>query len=143
MLQHIKKFLKILQEDKKLQKFLLVGVVNTIFGYSIYAFFLFVGFNFNLAAFLATIIGVLFNFKTSSKFVFKNNSNKLLFKFVLSYVLIYILNIVSLNIFNFLNFNMYLAGFITVGYLSLVSFFLQKNFVFNQKNRIKWKKLVL
>ena len=119
--------------DKKFQKFLIVGVINTIFSYSLYAFFLSLGIHYGVAVLLSTILGVLFNFKTIGKFVFNNDSNRLIFKFIVPYVVIYFLNIGSLRVFDFFDFNMYFAGFIVTIYLSLVSFYLNKKFVFNQK----------
>jgi putative flippase GtrA len=119
--------------DKKFQKFLIVGVINTIFSYSLYAFFLSLGIHYGVAVLLSTILGVLFNFKTIGKFVFNNGSNRLIFKFIAPYVVIYFLNIGSLRVFDFFDFNMYFAGFIVTIYLSLVSFYLNKKFVFNQK----------
>ena len=119
--------------DKKFQKFLIVGVINTIFSYSLYAFFLSLGIHYGVAVLLSTILGVLFNFKTIGKFVFNNDSNRLIFKFIVPYVVIYFLNIGSLRVFDFFDFNMYFAGFIVTIYLSLVSFYLNNKFVFNQK----------
>ena len=69
--------------DKKFRKFFLVGVVNTIFGYSLYALFLSLGFHYNIAVLFSTILGILFNFKTIGKFVFNKSSNRFFLKFVL------------------------------------------------------------
>ena len=119
--------------DKKFQKFLIVGFINTIFSYSLYAFFLSLGIHYGVAVLLSTILGVLFNFKSIGIFVFNNDSNRLIFKFIVPYVVIYFLNIGSLRVFDFFDFNMYFAGFIVTIYLSLASFYLNKKFVFNQR----------
>ena len=125
--KEFKKFLL----DKKFRKFLLVGVVNTIFGYSLYALFLSLGFHYNIAVLFSTILGILFNFKTIGKFVFNKSSNQFFLKFVSSYVIIYFLNITLLSIFDYFGFNMYLAGLIAIICLAFVSFYLNKKFVFN------------
>ena len=52
----IRTFLKI-----KLVRFLLVGVMNAVFGYGCFAGFLYLGLHYSMALLLATILGVLFN----------------------------------------------------------------------------------
>ena len=50
-------------------KFLVVGAVNTVFGYSCYAGLLFIGLHYSLAALFGTLLGVVFNYlSTSSTF---------------------------------------------------------------------------
>jgi putative flippase GtrA len=50
-------------------KFLVVGAVNTVFGYSCYAGLLFIGLHYSLAALFGTLLGIVFNYlSTSSTF---------------------------------------------------------------------------
>ena len=60
----------------KFIKFLFVGGVNTVFGYSIFALFLFLGMHYAVATLFATILGILFNFKTTGVIVFNNKDNR-------------------------------------------------------------------
>jgi putative flippase GtrA len=112
--------------------FLLVGALNTIFGYSVYAIFLFIGLHYASAAFLATCIGVLFNFKTTGRIVFQNTKNVLLFKFIFVYMLIYLINIVFLSMLLSMGINAYIGGAITILPMALLGFFLNQRFVFTQ-----------
>lgn len=116
--------------DKRFQIFLLVGTLNTLFGYSVYAFLLFIGLHYALAAFLATCIGVLFNFKTTGRIVFQSTGKGLLFKFILVYTVLYIINITILQFLLFIGINAYLGGAICIPPMALLSFFLNKRFVF-------------
>jgi putative flippase GtrA len=50
-------------------RFLLVGVLNTIFGYFLYGTLILIGLDYKLAVLLATILGVLFNFQTTGRLV--------------------------------------------------------------------------
>ena len=78
-------------------RFLLVGVLNTFFGYAAYAVFLFVGFPYPVALLLATICGIIFNYFNFGKFVFSSNHDWLAFsKFVTVYAAIYAINVVGL-----------------------------------------------
>lgn len=122
----------------KLFKFLIVGSVNTLFGYSLYALFIFCGLHYSIATLLSTIIGILFNFKTIGKFVFESRDNKLIHKFIAVYIFIYLLNVISLKIFVYYKTNLYLSGALLVLPLALISFYLNHQFVFTKgKNNEK------
>ncbi len=116
--------------DNKFIRFLFVGGLNTIFGYLMFALFIFLDFHYSIAVLLSTILGVLFNFKTTGRFVFGNQDNILLFKFVGVYVLIYILNTSALKVFNLYRLNMYVAGLIVLLPMAMIAFVLNKKFVF-------------
>ena len=70
--EFIKKYLK---KNQTFIRFIFIGVINTIFGYGIYLIFLFAGLNFALAVLLSTILGVIFNFFTTGRFVFNSTNN--------------------------------------------------------------------
>lgn len=120
-----------LKIDIKFLKFLIVGAINTIFAYSIYAFFIFLGLNADLALFFQYVLGVLWNFKTTGVLVFKNNDNRLIFKFILSYIFTFIINSILLNILlKFLN--EYLAQLVLVLPIAILSFCIFKFWVFKK-----------
>lgn len=114
--------------------FFFVGGINTMFGYSLYALLLFINLHYALASFLATIGGVLFNFKTTGTIVFRNSDNKLLYKFVLVYCFTYFVNVLFLRAFYVFEVNMYLAGAIMVVPVALLSYTLLNRFVFGGDN---------
>lgn len=111
-------------------RFILVGILNTLFGYIIYFSFILLGFNYGFAATASYIVGVLFNFKTYGSLVFKNNSNKLIFKFTLSYLIIYILYVGFIKIFLLINFNELISGAFSTIITALISYFTNKYYVF-------------
>jgi len=124
----------VLREERKiLLLFLLVGGINTLFGYSLYAILLYFHLHYALASLLATIGGVLFNFKSTGVIVFKNHNNRLLYKFIAVYCVTYSFNIGCLKIFATFNANMYIAGAILVLPLALFSYVLLRKFVFGGK----------
>lgn len=117
--------------NNKFVKFILVGILNTIVGYGLFAFFVYLGLHYTLAVLFSTILGVLFNFKTIGKLVFDSHDNSLIFRFILVYIIVYILNITGLWIFKINGFNnMYINGFLLLAPLAVVSFILNKKFVF-------------
>ena len=60
----MEKLLNLFNQNKKFILFLCVGLLNTLFGYSIFAFFLWIGVHFTISALISTIAGILFNFTT-------------------------------------------------------------------------------
>ncbi len=116
-------------------KFILVGILNTAFGYFVFAALLYFGLHYTLAVVLSTIAGVLFNFKTTGKLVFKNDNNKLIFKFVAVYAFTSIIGIIVLRLAELVNVNLYFAGMVSTGICAIISFILNKNWVFKyEKN---------
>ena len=53
-------------------RFLIIGILNTAFGYGVYTLFLFFGVQYQLASMGALIFGIVFSFNTQRKFVFNN-----------------------------------------------------------------------
>ncbi len=111
-------------------RFLIVGGINTAFGYGIFALLIFLKFHYALAVLLSTILGVLFNFKTTGRLVFESKENGLIFKFVGVYAIIYVINTASLGVFNFYRVNMYLAGAVMILPMAMLAFVLNKSLVF-------------
>lgn len=113
-------------------RFLIVGGINTLFGYSCFALFIFIGIHYSLAVLFSTICGVLFNFKATGIIVFKNKSNKLIFRFVAVYGVVYIINVLFLKALISNNVNAYLAGGLLLFPIAVITFFLQKKLVFTE-----------
>ena len=111
--------------------FLFVGVLNTLVGYLLYVFFVWVGCNYIFAPLFSTILGVLFNFKTIGVIVFKSHNNRLLGKFFGVYGMVYVCNVLGLKCLDKVGVtNMYIAGAILVLPLALLGFYLNKKWVF-------------
>lgn len=113
--------------------FLFVGGINTLFGYGIFALFIFCGIHYMIATLLSTVMGILFNFKSTGGIVFKNKDNGLIFKFFSVYAITFILNVLFLKIALYNNFNIYIASFAITIPMAFVSYFLQKNLVFRRE----------
>ncbi|MDR0891849.1 MAG: GtrA family protein [Mediterranea sp.] len=117
--------------NKTFLRFAIVGVVNTLFGVGLYCLFIYLGVPYRLAVLLSTVLGVLFNFKTIGTFVFRNKDNRLLFRFVLAYVVAYFVNIGIIHLLLLTtSLGEYWAGIIATPAVAIVSFLLQKRFVF-------------
>lgn len=128
---------------QEIAAFLAVGTINTLFGYSCYASFIFLGMSYPLALLCSTILGVLFNFKTIGSLVFKNSNNLLIFKFIAVYLCIYLFNISLVSLLKATNINLYIAGLIAVLPSALMSFVLNKMWVFKSPIKLPPSQLEL
>ena len=108
-------------------RFVVVGGVNTLFGYGAYALFLWLGFHFASAALLGTLAGIVFNFFTTGRFVFDGSHDfRRLPRFVGTYVVIYLINVGSIAALVRLGLSPYTAGFVLVAPMAFVSFVLMR-----------------
>ena len=115
-------------------RFVLVGCLNTAFGFGIYCLMIWLGLSYWWATLVSNVLGVLFNFKTIGILVFKNPDNKLFWRFVSCYVLAYGLNVSIIFLFkHFAGLNDYWSGLIATVFVALFSFFYQKLFVFKTR----------
>jgi putative flippase GtrA len=117
-------------------RFLLVGGINTVFGYCMYALVTFTGLHYSIAMLLAQVSGVIFNFYTTGKLVFNNSDVRLFLRFFCVYITIYVINVLLLGVFERASYNMYIAGALLVLPNALLSFFLNKILVFSKHSII-------
>lgn len=118
--------------ETRLLKFFLVGGLNTLFGYSVYALFIYAGLHYSIASLFSTVLGVLFNFKTTGVLVFKSRDNRLIYKFVGVYVVGYAVNVGLLKILHSIGVDPYVSGAILLLPLAMLSYVLLKKFVFKE-----------
>ena len=115
-------------------RFVLVGCLNTAFGYAVYCLMLWIGLSYWWASLMGNILGVLFNFKTIGILVFKNPDNRLFFRFVSCYVLAYGLNVGIIYVLtNYTILNDYWSGLIALPFVAMFTYVYQKLFVFKKK----------
>jgi len=105
-------------------------VVNTIFGYGVFSLLILLSLHYVVAALLATICGILFNFKTTGTRVFKNRDNRLIFRFFGVYLITYFLIVGLLKLFDMAGVIPLVAGAIIALPMAVVSFLLMRKFVF-------------
>jgi putative flippase GtrA len=121
----------------QLLRFLVVAGINFAFGWTAFAVFIWLGLPKELAALLGTICGVLFNFKTYGTIVFKNKDSRLILRFFAVYLCTYLLSIGLLAIFDKYGFSSLVAYAIIVMPMALLSFLLNKRFVFDSLGKDK------
>jgi putative flippase GtrA len=115
---------------RQFARFLVVGAINTIFGYSVFAVFIWAGLAYPAAIGLATILGVAFNFQSTGRLVFGGALAERLPSFLVVYGLGYAVNVGAVAILLSLGLNVYAANAVTIAPLAMLTFLLQRRFVF-------------
>lgn len=107
-------------------------MVNTAFGFGLYALFVWLGMNIYIAQILSHTLGVVFNYFTYSRYAFAGTPASKL-SFALSYVLNYLLGLACLAIAVHFIDNPYLAGLASMLFVSVINFFVLNKLVFTRK----------
>lgn len=116
--------------DLRFLRFLLVGGLNTAFGYGIFALFILLGIHYAIAAFLSTVCGVLFNFKTIGHLVFDSRDNSLLARFFGVYGVTYVLGVLCLRISTAYQWDVLTVAALLLLPMAGISYTLNRVFVF-------------
>lgn len=105
------------------------GVINTAFGFGIYALLVWWGLNIFFAQVLAHLIGMAFNYLTYSRHAFRGSAPVRL-RFVVAYAVNYGLSVATLALASLVIGSPYLAGLVAIVIVSLINYFVLKQFVF-------------
>lgn len=116
--------------DLPFARYLVVGMANTAFAYSVYALSLILGANYPVASLISLVAGILLSFKTQGKFVFRNSNQRLFGRFVVSWIFAYLLNVGLIGLFVRLGCDAFVAGALALPFNVVVGFLLQRFFVF-------------
>jgi putative flippase GtrA len=117
---------------RRLWRYYQAGIVNTLFGYGLFALFVKLGVNMYVAQICAHVLGAAFNYYSYSRHVF-HDSEASKPRFILSYAFNYLLGLASLATASLVIHSPYIAGIISIVFVSLVNYLVLKNLVFSQK----------
>ncbi|WP_161957104.1 GtrA family protein [Aestuariivirga litoralis] len=84
-------------EAWRILRFLLVGGLNTVFGFAVYGLGLALGLAPEIALAVAFVVGVAFNFLTTGRIVFRQSRLGLLPRFIAVYCAVYVMNALALR----------------------------------------------
>lgn len=107
------------------------AVVNTLFGYGLYALFVTAGLNMYVAQFVGHVLGVIFNYFTYSRHAFRGTHGSKL-RFGLAYVGHYLVGLAMLALASLVFQSPYIAGLAALILASILNYFVLKNLVFTR-----------
>lgn len=111
-------------------RFLAIGAVNTGFSYAVYAGLVYLGLNYALSNLASLLLGILFSFRTQSKFVFNGGRSHVFLRYLGVWAAIYCINVAIIALLLKLGMNSYSAGALAIVPTAVSSYFLQKLLVF-------------
>lgn len=116
--------------EARFVRFLLVGGLNTAFGYGVFVACLWLGMHYALAGAISTVLGVLFNFKSTGSLVFRSKNNRRLPRFVAVYAVVYLVNVLAVGAMLHVGIPEWLGGLILILPSAILSYVLNRHFVF-------------
>lgn len=117
--------------DTQFIRFLLVGALNTAFGYGVFAALVLSNMDSGLALLCATLAGIIFNFFTTGGLVFRAAPGPVQFlRFFALYAVLYALNLACLKGLEALHLHPLAAQAILLPLFVIISYFLNKHVVF-------------
>ena len=122
--------------SNKFVRFLFAALINTAFGYIVYATLIFFDAPYAYALLIANIAGIIFNYLSYGKILFKDNGNLYVFlKFVAAYAGTYFFNVMSLELL-ISNFKLgpYLAQLICIIPNATITWILINYWVYKKRN---------
>lgn len=123
---------KTLHRLLELIRYYAIGAVNTMFGYGIYALFVFLGTGAYVAQLIGQIIGIAFNYFTYRHLVFRSTGHPYK-RFIGAYIIQYCVSLALLALLLPLIRSEYWAGLATVIFASLINYFVLKRWVFRER----------
>lgn len=120
-------------EMRRFALFLAVGSVNFLFYYSVFALLHFMGASPTASVVIATSIGVLFNFCTTGRVVFRSGNLRLLPRFIGVYVVQGSLNVLFLRLLIAGGVPVLIAEALVVAVLAVFTFLALRKWVFGSR----------
>jgi len=114
-------------------RFLVVGGINTVFGYGVFAALILLGVWYPVAAFISTVAGILFNFKSYGALVFGRHDNAILIRFFAVYGVCYLVGLLPLTWAKAHGVSVLLMAAIMLLPMAAFSFLLNRTFVYGSR----------
>jgi glycosyltransferase involved in cell wall biosynthesis/putative flippase GtrA len=123
---------------KLLVRFIGVGMLNTLVGYAIYGLFVYLNIPYLIALLMATMIGVIFNYFSMGRLVFKSQGGWFVFaKFIITYAIVFGVNAKALELLiTKFEFSPYLGQALCVPLSVIVSWLLMNYWVYKMNKTI-------
>ncbi len=115
-------------------KYGVIGVINTLFGYTIIFLLVYINFGAELSNFIGYFLGIFLSYYLNKKYNFKskNSYKKEMPKFLTSMFIAYLLNLIVLVFcYRYIGINVYISQLIAGVVYTLTGYVISKVWVFN------------
>jgi len=120
----------VISNKNKIMRFLVAGVSNTIFGLAVYSICISIGIEVWIALLISMLFGIAFNFFTIAGYTFRELSPANLQRFIMSYLILYGINLILISLISLWVNNKILSQAIVTIPLAFLSYFLMNKYVF-------------
>jgi len=118
---------------RRFLRFLLVGGLNTLFGYAVFAGCVLAGLHYALAALVGNVLGILFNFVTTGGLVFSSRDRSKLLPFLGVYGINYLLGVLIMKAFQALGVHVLATAAVLTLPMAALSYHLNRIWVFEPR----------
>jgi putative flippase GtrA len=120
-------------DPNQMVRYFAVGAFNTLIAYGVFSLLLRLGMHYTWATLLGGISAMLAGYKFMKELVFKSKSKHAFLKFILIFATMYFVNIFTQFVAR-KTLNPYIAGAVASLVCALLSYFLNRIFVFRTRN---------
>lgn len=115
----------------EISRFVLIGILNSLIGFLSFSIIYYLTDEEKLSLFMAYVFGILFNYKTYSKYVFTNKNKQIFGNFVIIYISIFLFNnyILYFSTIN-LGINTYISQLFAICIVTPILYIANKKYVF-------------
>ena len=117
--------------DSRVARFCAVGLVNTVFSYGIFAILTSISGRHDLNLLISTVLGIIFAYGNSKRFVFKSQRTGRFLYYVAGYAVAFSINLITLNGFIAVGFNALAAQAISMPIVIVGSYVIHATLVFS------------
>ena len=123
--------LKSILQHSRILRFLLVGGINTLFGFAVFTLLIVSGVVVWISVFVSMLAGTAFNFLTTGGYVFRDLSLNRFPLFLFFYLTVFAINLFLIDYLSIFFTNKILLQALISPLLAMISYFLMSCFVFN------------
>ena len=117
--------------NSRIARYCVVGIINTAFSYGVFAILAAISDHYDLNLMVSTILGILFAFGNSRKYVFRSQRSGRFFHYLLGYGFAFLVNLLILNGLLATGFNALAAQAVSMPIVIVVSYFINATIVFS------------
>lgn len=128
-------FARLPEGPARFARFLVVGGLNTLFGYALFVALVSLPIPRFVALLLSTVGGTLFNFRSTGSIVFAQQDPRLLWRFVAVYAALLGVNYAGLEALIARGLSVYVASAAMILPMAVLGFLMQRQFVFRGGDR--------
>lgn len=121
-----------MNHGRRFVRFVIVGILNTLFGLGVYALLILLSLPVWAALIGTNVVGVSFNYLTTGKFAFSHSGTNRFPRFVSIYLISYLLNYLGVMVLMHMHLGPVVSQALLTPCMAVLTYLLQSRYVFGQ-----------